>query len=297
MKHTPDLSTVTVYLPTRNRSALARRAIASVLAQSYQSIELIIVDDFSDDDTEIMARQCIAENSTAKIIKYVRLGKKSGAAAARNEALLRANGYFFTGLDDDDFFLPDRISRLVAAFEPRTCSFVFDGYQRETHLASGRVRRVIVPLRKGATLRDILKRNIVGNQTLTLTSRIRDLGGFDVRLPAWQDHDLWIRLVRQFGDAKPAQGISYVHTEDASRPRISNDAGKASRAFDIFLEKHVEYADAELLLCLRLARMCYGAEALTAADIPALFRLGEPRYVAFALCAYLTKRWSRKIVL
>jgi len=290
--HTAAL--VTVYLPTRNRSALVGRAIDSVLAQSYPRIELIVVDDCSKDDTADVVRRCMAGNDTGKSFEYVRLDAPSGPAVARNEAIRRATGHLVTGLDDDDYFLPDRIARLVAAFDPAACSFVFDGYLRETLLSGGRVRRTPIPLSRVVPLRDLLKRNIVGNQVLTLTSRLRDIDGFDPRLPAWEDYDLWIRLVRRFGDARPAGGLSYVHTVDGTRPRLSDDTAKASRAYDIFLEKHPEYGEADLQLCLRLAKTCFGIDALSLSDVPKLLRLGEPRYVLFAFYSYLAQRWSRK---
>ncbi len=287
---------VTVYLPTRNRSTLVGRAIESVLAQSYECIELIVVDDCSEDDTGDVVRRCVARNDTAKRIEYVRLDAPSGPSVARNEAIRQASGPLITGLDDDDYFLPDRIARLVAAFDPGACSFVFDGYLRETAMPGGRLSRTAIPLSRPASLRDLLKRNIVGNQVLTLTNRLRDLGGFDPILPAWEDYDLWIRLVKAFGDARPVGGLSYVHTVDRTRPRVSHDTAKASRAYDVFLEKHPEYADAELLLCLRLAKVCFGIDALVLADVPRLLRLGEPRYVLFALYSYLINRWSPRML-
>ena len=284
---------VSVYLPTRNRSALLERAVRSVFAQTHRNIQLVVADDGSGDETgETLARISREGNSSMSML-VVRLKSAQGACQARNEALAACEGKFVTGLDDDDYFLPDRISRLVAAFDPAACSFVFDGYVRETVPRSGRKRRIRIPLAQPATLGALLKRNIAGNQVLTLTERMRAVGGYDVRLPAWQDYDLWIRLARRFGDGRPARGCSYVHVVDDSLPRISGDTGKIERAFDLFVEKHEEYADPQLLLCLRLAKACYGIDALTTRDLPDLLRLGEPRYVLFALYSYLSKRWSR----
>ncbi|MDP1613829.1 MAG: glycosyltransferase [Sulfuritalea sp.] len=287
---------VSVYIPTRNRVELLTRAVRSVLRQDYGPIEILVVDDSSEDGTGQRVAELAAECMPGKHVVYFRQPAPAGASAARNRALAAAQGELVTGLDDDDHFLSDRVSRLVAAFDPARCSFVFDGYVRETHLAGGRTRRTAIHLDRPARLLALLKRNIVGNQVLTLTSRLRDVGGFDERLPAWQDYDLWIRMVKAFGEGKPAGGISYVHAVDDSLPRISGDTEKVSRAFDLFLEKHVEYADRELSLCLRLAKTVYGIDALTFEDAMDLLKLGEPRYVLFALYSYLVNRRSRKIV-
>jgi glycosyltransferase involved in cell wall biosynthesis len=281
---------VSVYLPTRNRPALVERAIHSVFAQTYRNVQLVVVDDASGRETVDMLERLVGENASRKSMVVLRLEHARGACVARNLALEACAGSLVTGLDDDDYFLPDRLARLVAAFDPEACSFVFDGYLRETLRRDGGATRLRIPLKQAARLRDLLKRNIVGNQVLTLTSRLRELGGFDERLPAWQDYDLWIRLVKAFGDGKAAGGISYVHTVDRSLASISGDVDKIRGAFELFLAKHAEYADRELLLCLRLAKACYGLDALTIKDLPDLIRLGEPRYVLFALYSYLTSR-------
>ena len=272
---------------------LLERAVRSVLAQTYPNIQLVVADDGSERATGATLERLSRTNESSTSLLVVRLNPAQGACQTRNQALAACDGTLVTGLDDDDYFLPDRISRLVAAFDPEVSSFVFDGYIRETQLGGG-ARQVPVLLKNAAHLRDLLKRNIVGNQVLTLTSRLREVGGFDERLPAWQDYDLWIRLVKAFGEGKPAGGISYVHTVDRSRATISGDVNKIRRAFDLFLEKHAEYADRELLLCLRMAQACYGLDAVSVKDLGDLLRLGEPRFVLFTLYSYLTNRWSRK---
>lgn len=289
-------SLVTVYVPTRNRSGLLRRAVESVLSQTYEAIEVIVADDNSVDDTAEVVGRLVERNHSSKTIKYLRMDRQGGACAARNSAIECAAGEFITGLDDDDYFVPDRIARLMSAFDPSVCSFVFDGYVREKVTPTGAVRRTVVPLTRTAELSTLLKRNIVGNQVLTLTERLRGIGGFDERLPAWQDYDTWIRLARSFGAGRPVGGSSYVHTVDESRQRISGDKEKIKRAYEIFLGRHSEYADRDMHLCLRLAEACYGIDALTSADIPRLLRLGEPRYVLFAVYSYLSNRWPRRIV-
>lgn len=273
---------------------LLERAVRSVFAQTYRNVQLVVVDDASGRETVDMIERLVGENASQKSMVVLRLEHARGACVARNLALEACEGSLVTGLDDDDYFLPDRLARLVAAFDPDRCSFVFDGYVRETHLAGGRTGRTAIRLDRPARLRDLLKRNIVGNQVLTLTDRLRDVGGFDERLPAWQDYDLWIRLVKAFGDGKAAGGISYVHTVDHSLASISGDVDKIRRAFDLFLAKHADYADQELLLCLRLAQACYGIDALSVKDLPKLMWLGEPRHALFALYSYLTNRWSRR---
>lgn len=296
MSATSDLNPlVSVYIPTRNRSALVERAIRSVLQQNYAALEIIVVDDASVDDTELVVRRLVTTGTPDRNIVYCRQDVPAGACAARNLAINAARGHYITGLDDDDYFEPDRISRLVMTFDPDECSFVFDGYVRETRKREGSVSRALISLEKSASLIDLLKRNIVGNQVFTLTSRMRAVGGFDESLPAWQDYDLWIRLVQTFGEARPAYGHSYVYSVDNSQVRISNNTEKIERAFEIFVKKYPQYEDPALALCLRLAKVCYGINAISLADLPRLVLLGEPRYVLFATYSWLATRLARRI--
>jgi hypothetical protein len=133
----------------------------------------------------------------------------------------------------------------------------------------------------------LLIKNRVGNQVLTLTERMRQLGGFDVSLPAWQDYDMWIRLARHFGKAHGAGGITYVQTVRGDIPRISGDLERVRRAFEIFRGKNREYEDGRLLSCLRLSMACYGIDALQLKDLLNIMTLGEPRLVASSWFFYL----------
>lgn len=278
---------VTVYIPTRNRSGLLTRAVQSVLDQTYPHLEIIVADDASEDDTEDVVKSLIAANSPSRRIVYLRLATPAGACAARNAALKAATGTYITGLDDDDCFLPERVARLVHAFDPAGCAFVFDGYLREKVSRDGRVRRKTVPLRGSATLAELLMKNRVGNQVLTLTERMRKLGGFDVSLPAWQDYDMWIRLARHFGEAHGAGGVSYVQTVRGDIPRISGDLERVRRAFEIFRQKNQEYENVRLLSCLRLSMACYGMDVLQFKDLMNIMTYGEPRLVAASWYFYL----------
>jgi len=283
---------VTVYIPTRNRSSLLRRAVESALAQSHDDIEIIVVDDASEDDTPQVMRELMAANNTAKTLSFIRLERPSGACAARNAAIEAATGRFITGLDDDDYFLPDRVRRLLDAFEPNRHAFVFCGYIRETVRAGGKASRAAVRLTDQARFPSLLQRNNVGNQVLTLTERFRALGGFDVALPAWQDYDMWIRLVRAYGEGQGIRGVTYVHTVDPGVPGISGSHERVSHAFEVFRSKHREYDDERLLSCLRLSKAYYGINALRSSDLLNILSLGRPRLVASSLYFYLKNKFQ-----
>src|ERR1043165_8142510 len=100
--HTPDhgqdVARVSVYMPTKNRRAIASEAIESVLNQSYPNIEQIIVNDGSTDDT-FEYREALAQRDSR--VTVIHNEQSIGAPRSRNRAIERASGEFITGLDDD----------------------------------------------------------------------------------------------------------------------------------------------------------------------------------------------------
>jgi len=100
----PQDTLVTVVMPTYNRAAIIGGSIRSVLAQSYRTWELLVVDDGGTDDTAKVVAQFTDER-----IRYLRLEQNQGAAEARNHALRQARGNFFCYLDSDDEWDPDFI--------------------------------------------------------------------------------------------------------------------------------------------------------------------------------------------
>jgi len=185
---------VSVYIPTRNRRELLRRAVESVLGQSYPAIEILVADDASDDGTEAMMRSWAAREPR---LRYLRIGEPSGANVARNRAIRAARGVFVTGLDDDDIMLPERVEKLVTAYRD-DLAFVTSRY----YVEDGRRRRIrprVVARR--IRRRDLLYANIVGNQVFAPRRRFVEAGLFDETLPAAQDIDMWIRMLGE-GEAE-----------------------------------------------------------------------------------------------
>ncbi|HEX2832971.1 MAG TPA: glycosyltransferase family A protein [Thermoanaerobaculia bacterium] len=107
---------VTTIIPVFNRAAMLREAVASVLAQTYSPIEIIIVDDGSTDDTAPVADQLAREHSG--VIRVIHQ-KNAGVGPAREAGRLLARGEFIQHLDSDDLLLPRKFEWQVAALRAR----------------------------------------------------------------------------------------------------------------------------------------------------------------------------------
>jgi glycosyltransferase involved in cell wall biosynthesis len=101
---------VSVIVPTHNRAGLLEQAIDSVLAQTFASFELIVVDDGSTDHTSALLSGYAGRIRIKRQINQ-------GVSAARNLGMAAAAGEFIALLDSDDYWLPAKLARQVAFFD------------------------------------------------------------------------------------------------------------------------------------------------------------------------------------
>jgi len=220
---------VTVYMPTKNRSALLLRAVSSVMTQTFEDWELIVVDDHSTDDTPRLLEDLAALDPR---IRFIRQPASLGGCAARNLAINHATGTFITGLDDDDMFLPTRIEDLLApAREGQPIIGGCDLFWSRT--GQRKIRRP-----RHITYKMQVTRNYLGNQILTRTEYMQSVGGFDTSLPALQDYDVWNRLVKKYGPAVAVQSFNHIMFGNDHIPRISTNRQKQIDGWAMFYDKH-----------------------------------------------------------
>jgi glycosyltransferase involved in cell wall biosynthesis len=109
----PDHPLVTCIMPTHNRRGFVPQAIRCFLRQDYPNLELLIVDDGSDQISD-----CVPQSDR---IRYLRLDRKLSIGAKRNFACEQARGEFIVHWDDDDWYPPERVSKQIRAMGERNC--------------------------------------------------------------------------------------------------------------------------------------------------------------------------------
>ena len=203
---------VSAIITTKNRADLLPRALDSVLNQTYENLEIIVVDDGSDDETPEIIKQYQKDHSIISIRNETSLG----ANKARNQGIKKARGEFVAGLDDDDEWHSTRISVLLMHYDDSYACIT----SNDKMISSN--RSVVWQKKKEVSLDDLLYSNHVGNQVLVKKKRVLAVGGFDESLVAAQDYDLWIRLCEKFGPIKIVQKpLQNVYLDDPEG-RISN---------------------------------------------------------------------------
>lgn len=227
---------VSVYIPTRNRAGLLARAVDSVLGQEYPNVELIIVDDCSTDDTAAYLKGLATRLPR---VRCLRSEQQLGACASRNRAIAASTGTFITGLDDDDFFLPDHVSHFVAKADRLSQSSTIALYPSDHRIKPGGKHR-LNKRKPRVNQWDLIDGNHVGNQVFTRLETLRYVGGFDERMAAWQDIDLWFRMLKEPGSHMECTGAAtYVFDASHGQGRISDrNHAKVVQAFEYFAQKH-----------------------------------------------------------
>lgn len=108
---------VSIIIPTYNRSALLAKTLASVQAQTYPAVQIIVVDDGSTDNTRELL------TGYPEVEYYYQPNQRQ--AAARNTGLQHARGEFIASLDSDDTWEPDFLAKSIRCLEQHQLDFVF----------------------------------------------------------------------------------------------------------------------------------------------------------------------------
>ncbi len=213
---------VTVVVPIYNSVSTIKRAIDSVVAQTYSDLEIIVVDDGSTDQSRNLITQWGIDN-----LSLIRHPHNRGAAAARNTGIAAARGRFIAFLDSDDTWKREKLERQIAAVDEPSCSILcacVTGYL--LHKRS-QTRTVKLDLSPSQFRRDILFGcTISPGTTLLVDRRIFDeIGYFDEGLRRLEDWDWLLRLARWDGCEMLVlpQSLADIY-EDPKKAKLSQDA-------------------------------------------------------------------------
>lgn len=248
MQH-DSMPLVSVYLTTRNRLKLLKRAINSVLNQTYQNIELIVVDDASNDGTRDYLRELSSTNGKVKAIFNE---NNLGACVGRNRAIAASNGEFVTGLDDDDYFKENRIESFLKKWDAKNPQSV--AIYSNSILIKGNKSAKTINRPATTTHEDLLDTNYIGNQIFCRKKTFIDFGGFDEKIPAWQDLEHWYRILKQSRcRAELDATASYIIDMSHPHERISTQKiERIRKAFEYFSLKHKLSKTESSILSLQL---------------------------------------------
>jgi len=187
---------LTIAIPNYNYGRYIRRAIESVLAQDYADIELIVVDDGSNDDSVKIVGQALAAQNRLYRTELIRFTRNQGKLAALNAALEQAHGRYFIILDADDWLTSRYATRCINELRHRrehndAIGFIYSDCKLMDADGEYIDRGCSTPFD-----RDLVGRlSFLPEPALTLTEAIRQAAPFDVRIRQATKHHKWCRIV------------------------------------------------------------------------------------------------------
>jgi len=245
---------VSAIIPTYNRKAFVLEAIDSVLAQTYEDYELIVVDDGSDDGSDDGTGEVLKQYGAR--VRYV-YQEHRGVSVARNRGLELARGEFIAFLDSDDLWLPQKLQMQVAFMDAHPQVQIC--YTDEIWIRRG-VR--INPRKKHAKYSGWIYPHCLPLCIISPSSALmrRDLfaevGSFDPDLPVCEDYDLWLRVAARFPVFFIPEHLIIKrggHPDQLSRQPWGNDQYRV-RALVKILEQKVLTAEQQRLTIQELHR-------------------------------------------
>lgn len=221
-----------VIIPAFNREKEIKRTINSVLSQSLQDFEIIVVDDGSTDQTGT-----IVQSINDSRIVYVRQENK-GATAARNNGVRHAKGKYISFLDSDDIWYPNTLERQLWKFNSdKEISCVYSDLN--VIKSDGQISPFWKPTKiEGYIYKEALVQGYLSPMIVLSVKKscIEDVGMFDEALPASQDDDICFKLAKKYKFGYVPDQLAGVYTDVDNR--ISGSSKRVSMGWWMLWNKY-----------------------------------------------------------
>jgi GT2 family glycosyltransferase len=261
-----------VIVPAFNAARTVGSTIRSVLAQTRQDFEVVVVDDGSTDSTIELVRE-FERDPRIRLLRQ----SNGGPSAARNTGIAAARGGYVSMLDADDLWLPEYLELMGAALDeaPGAVLAYTDAWVLDD--ASGRIRRRSAmsyqrPPKHVGSPRELflllLERNFIYTSVTVRRATLEQVGGYDESLGASEDWELWLRIAALGAPLICVPGMLAIHRNHASSltsdPRTIVHA--ASEVYRRFVEDGSTDPEAQAVARRRLAYCTAYAESLERPD-------------------------------
>ncbi len=224
---------VSIIVPVYNAEKYVIKTIESVVAQTYEDWELILVDDLSTDGSVSVIRNYLNDNpDTAKKIRLIAKEVNEGAAETRNKGVALSKGRYIAFLDADDIWLPEKLEKEIQFMNKHDAGFVFAAYEFGNENAEPNGKMVRVP--KTLSYKQALTRTIIFTSTVLFdTEKIpKEL----IHMPsiASEDTACWWQILKRGYVAYGLDEPLVIYRRPASS--LSSNKSKATkRIWDLYI--------------------------------------------------------------
>lgn len=217
---------ISVVMPAYNRENIIKEAIDSVLGQTYEDIELIVVDDGSTDKTSKVVREI--EDPRLKYFYQ----ENAGACAARNKGVELSQGELVAFHDSDDIWHQDKLEKQIKAMETSGADLVFCKLVK--YCTNGKTQLLPDSISEGF-LNPVENLFGIGTQSLLAKKEVFEKCPFDISMPRFQEFEMLVRIAEKYRIYCLDDGlVDYKIGNDS----ISSNPEKLYKACDLILQKH-----------------------------------------------------------
>ena len=202
---------VSIVLPTYNRADLLPYSIHSVLNQTYKNLELIIIDDHSNNETEAVVKGFHDER-----IKYTRNQSNLKLPRSLNKGFSLSKGTCLTWTSDDNRYADTAIERMVEYIRKRNCEFVFADYYHFSELDKHTGEPINPRHVKLPDQQQLHRSNGVGACFMYTRKVYEEIGDYDPELFLVEDYDYFIRISKTFDMCHMNEPLYYFSRHDQS---------------------------------------------------------------------------------
>lgn len=238
---------VSAIIITHNRLPLLQRALTSVLDQTYNNLEIIVVDDGSSDGTEEWLNHIVAVQDpqiTSKKIRHIRISSQDskGGNFARNIGIKSSTGEYIAFLDDDDYWLPEKTAKQINILSKSDHGVAYGKRITEVVSQDGSSEllfRDVAPSLQGDLSKIVLYKMITTSSFLMIKKEVLDKSGlFDENLKFWQDYELIVRLTQITNFYKIEEPVTVYRVNVHDRNKLTNKYFEWKDAVKYIRNKH-----------------------------------------------------------
>jgi len=182
---------VSIITPLFNSITFIEETIESVISQTYNDWEMIIIDDCSNDGSLELVKDIAKDDLRIRLIS---LKNNLGPSNARNEGIKQACGRYIAFLDSDDLWHKDKLKKQIKFMNSNEYAFTFTGYEKIDEF--GDSIGIVLPYKNRVSYQDLLKSNHIGCLTVMLDMKLLGDKKYMPDIIKRQDHGLWLNLLK-----------------------------------------------------------------------------------------------------
>ena len=211
IKESKEKELVSIVVPVYNAEKFLEETINTVLNQTYDNYELLLVNDCSKDNSKSIAEKYLSDK-----IKWIDMKKNSGAALTRNKGIEVSNGRYVCFLDADDLWEKEKLEKQIKFMNEHDCEFSFTGYEFADSKGIPNGKKVYIP--ENINYKRALKNTTIWTSTVMLD--MKKLSKEDIYMPnvrRGQDTATWWKILKKIDYAYGLNEIlSYYRRTDES---------------------------------------------------------------------------------